>query len=116
MNHFETVGPRTNNHVEGYNNKLKCFVGAAKPNIYKIVNIFKNEETNSDKKFRKATAIPPSKPPPRDNYFADKDSKLKVYKDLFVNKDITLDTYWLNISTLYEFNKRIVKVIAMEVQ
>ena len=28
-NHFKTEGPRTNNNVEGYNNKLKVFVGAA---------------------------------------------------------------------------------------
>ena len=105
-NHFETAGPRTNNHVEGYNNKLKCFVGAAKPNIYKIVNIFKNEETNSDKKFRNATTIPPSKPPPRDNYSAEKDTKLKIYKDLLSNKDISLDVNWLNISSLYEFKKK----------
>lgn len=36
-NHFATVGPRTNNSVEGYNNKLKKFIGAAQPNIYKLV-------------------------------------------------------------------------------
>jgi len=105
-NHYATTGPRTNNHVEGYNNKLKCFVGAAKPNIFKIVSIFKNEETNSDKKFRKATADPPSKPPPRDTYYADKDVKLKIFKDLFANGGITLDTYWMNISALYEFKKK----------
>ena len=39
-NHFDTEGPRTNNNVEGYNNKLKLYVGAAKPNIYKILEIF----------------------------------------------------------------------------
>ena len=104
--HYATTGPRTNNHVEGYNNKLKCFVGAAKPNIFKIVSIFKNEETNSDKKFRKATADPPSKPPPRDTYYADKDVKLKIFKDLFADGGITLDTYWMNISALYEFKKK----------
>jgi hypothetical protein len=33
---------------------LKCFVGAASPNIFKMVEIFKNEESSADKAFRKA--------------------------------------------------------------
>ena len=28
-NHYETTGPRTNNHVEGYNDRLKGYCGAA---------------------------------------------------------------------------------------
>ena len=33
--HYETFGPRTNNNLEGYNNKLKIHVSRAHPNIYK---------------------------------------------------------------------------------
>ena len=33
-NHFLTIGNRTNNHVEGYNLKLKKFIGAKSPNIF----------------------------------------------------------------------------------
>ena len=88
------VSPRTNNHIKGYNNKLKKFVRAAKPNIFKMVEILKAEETNSDKKFRKAPTVPLSKLPHRGNYYSDKDSKLKVFKDFLSNRSITLDVYW----------------------
>ena len=50
-----------------------------KPNIFKIVKIFKNEEANSDQRFRRATKNPPSKP--RENYYVDKDSKVQTYKE-----------------------------------
>ena len=92
-NHFSTEDPRTNNNVEGYNNKLKCFVGAASPNIFKMVEIFKNEESTADKAFRKAVpqdiSIKPSNPPPRKNHYAYKDVELKLIKDLYNEKQIS---------------------------
>ena len=68
--------------------------------------IFKNKETNSDQRFRRATRDPPSKPPPRENYYVDKDSKLQTYKDLFSGSKINIDTYWDSVSSLYKFHKK----------
>ena len=42
-NHYNTVGPRTNNNLEGYNNKLKLHVSRAHPNIFKSIEIFQFE-------------------------------------------------------------------------
>ena len=105
-NHFDTVGPRTNNNIEGYNNKLKLYVGAAKPNIYKILQILKNEETSTDKAFRQAIATPPFKPPPKKSYYVEKEIKFNIFKNLYEHKNICLDTYLENIIGLYQFDKK----------
>ncbi len=44
---FETVGNKTNNHLEGYNNKLKNFVGAKAINIFKAVKVFQEEKVDA---------------------------------------------------------------------
>ena len=36
-NHYETLGPRTNNHVEGDNAALNRFVNKVSPNIYDLI-------------------------------------------------------------------------------
>jgi hypothetical protein len=41
-NHFNTDGPRTTNHIEGWHNKLKKKVSHAHPNIYTLINTFKD--------------------------------------------------------------------------
>jgi hypothetical protein len=47
-NHYHTHNtPRTNNNIEGYNNKLKKYVDATSPNIYKAINVFKKEEVTA---------------------------------------------------------------------
>ena len=46
-NHYQTERPRTNNHLEGWHNKLKTRVKTAHPNIYKIIDEFKNEQAAS---------------------------------------------------------------------
>jgi hypothetical protein len=81
-------------------------VGAANPNIYKILEIFKNEETSADKSFRQACQIPPSKPPQRKNSFVDKDVKFKLLKNLFIDKCISLENYLTQIIDLYKFEKK----------
>ena len=50
-NHFLTIGNRTNNHVEGYNVKLKKFIGAKAPNIFKAIEVFQKEKVNSALKY-----------------------------------------------------------------
>jgi hypothetical protein len=101
---------RANNNVEGYNNKLKLYVGAASPNIYKILEIFKSEETSAVKSFRNAIANPPTKPPPRKNYFVNKDDKFRIFKTLYIEKSITLEVYLKHIIELYKFDKNKLKL------
>jgi hypothetical protein len=44
-NHYDTVGPRTNNHVEGFHSKLNKVCQEAHPNIWKSIGIIKDIET-----------------------------------------------------------------------
>ncbi|VDI23393.1 Hypothetical predicted protein [Mytilus galloprovincialis] len=49
-NHHLTEGPRTNNHLEGWHNKLKKRVKTAHPNIFEIINVFKKEQAANEVK------------------------------------------------------------------
>jgi len=43
-NHFDKVRPRTNNHVEGFHHKLGEYIDNDHPNIYSLIETFKNIE------------------------------------------------------------------------
>ncbi len=51
-NHFDNIYERTNNHVEGDNNKMKLFCGAANPNVDKAVHLLQQYETTSSDKYK----------------------------------------------------------------
>jgi hypothetical protein len=97
--------------VEGYNNKLKLYVGSAGSNIYKILEILKGEETSADKSIRNAIANPPTKPPPRKNYFVNKDDKFRIFKTLYIEKSITLEVYLKHIIELYKFDRKKIETV-----
>ncbi|VDI61105.1 Hypothetical predicted protein [Mytilus galloprovincialis] len=43
-NHYDTVGPRTNNHLEGWHHKLKNHVEHPHPNIFNLVKLLKKQQ------------------------------------------------------------------------
>lgn len=49
-NHYKTVGPRTNNHCEGFNNRFNKLTGSHQ-NIYKLINIIKKVELEASLKY-----------------------------------------------------------------
>ncbi|XP_048236991.1 uncharacterized protein LOC125372081 [Haliotis rufescens] len=44
-NHFENQGHRTNNHLEGWHNKIKKLAKKCHPNIYEVVKLFQREQS-----------------------------------------------------------------------
>jgi hypothetical protein len=48
-NHFDVIGPRTNNHLEGFNAKLNKYFDYNKPHIYNFILALKDIETEVDK-------------------------------------------------------------------
>ena len=48
--HEETVtgNPRTNNTVEGWNNKLRHLVGLQHPTIWKLIKVFQMEQAYTE--------------------------------------------------------------------
>ena len=49
-NHYQTEGPRINNHLEGWHNKLKKKVGITHRTIYKLIDEFKKEQAVNEVK------------------------------------------------------------------
>ena len=43
-NHYQTEGPHTTNHLEGWDNKIKKKVHHAHPNIYLIIEVLQNTQ------------------------------------------------------------------------
>ena len=107
-NHYHTIGCRTTNPIEGYNNKLKVYVGAAKPNIYKAIRVFKKEETSACLLFERANSLDPkqSKPPTRRTHDVKVDAKIKEMKEMYEEKEITLATYISRLSGYFVINKK----------
>ena len=52
-NHYETIDPRTNNHVEGFNFKTNQYSFCNHPKIYQLIELFRQLETNISKKYIK---------------------------------------------------------------
>ena len=44
-NHYDTDGPRTTNHVEGWHGKLSQQMSGSHPNIYRLIDIMKTEQS-----------------------------------------------------------------------
>jgi hypothetical protein len=47
-NHFDTDGPRTTNHLEGWHHKLKNHVAHPHPNIFYLINLLKEQQASTE--------------------------------------------------------------------
>ena len=47
-NYYSYDGPRTNNRLEGWHNRLKRIVKKPHPNIYELIDVFKREQAASE--------------------------------------------------------------------
>jgi hypothetical protein len=90
-NHFDTQFERTNNKVEGDNNKMKLFCGAANPCIDKAIGLLQTYEAiSADKYFnaKKSCAKPPYQRPDQ----LARDANLKQIKEMLNDGHITCVT------------------------
>lgn len=53
---YDEDGPRTNNLVEGWHNKLNKIAGQSPPNIYEVVKLFKTEQAATEVTLRQLEA------------------------------------------------------------
>ena len=72
--YFRYDGPRTNNHVEGFHNRLKKKAGKAHPNLYEIVDLFSQEEASTSVHMLQVQAGQPA--PKRRTKYDNIDSRL----------------------------------------
>ena len=92
----DASSPRTNNHLEGWHNKLKQIARKAHPNVFELVEIFKQEQ--SDTEVSIAQLDTGSQPPKRAKKSVDKDKKIGELKSRFSQNEITLEEYVRGIS------------------
>ena len=83
-NVFESGSTRTNNHTEGWHNRLKKVVGKAHPNVFEIVETFKKEQASTEV----STA----------QLATERDKKIEELKTRFTANSLTLDEYLSGVS------------------
>ena len=91
---MDTSSPRTNNHVEGWHNKLKRIARKAHPNVYELVEIFKKEQ--ADTEVTLAQLATGAQPPRRAKKTLIKDRRLEELKSRFAT--LSLAEYVRSIS------------------
>ena len=98
-NHFDPIGPRTNNDVKGYNLKLKKHIAVAKPNILKSITTLKRETVDAEVKYHKGEIGEPR--PPRRKLHIITDEIWHNYKRLLLDNAISLENYIKYVAELY---------------
>ena len=93
---LEVHSPRTNNHLEGWHNKLKRIARKAHPNLFEIVTLFKQEQ--ADTEVILAQLATGAKPPRRANKDIQKDKRIQNLKEKFLTNTITLGEFVSGIS------------------
>ena len=92
MNHHGTIGPRTNNHVEDFNNKINLYIDSDQPNIYNFINTLKQLESIISKNFIQRNNGTPSKTYRRPTY-RKKDEAILLLKTLLFYNSIGIENY-----------------------
>ena len=90
-NHFNTEGPRTTNHIEAWHGKVKKKVQHCHPNIYTIIQAFKDNQASNEIHRLQLQAGGTQRPRPRKN--RNIDSRLRLLKQRFTSNHIDLMTY-----------------------
>ena len=80
-NHYQTEGPRTTNHLEGWHNKIKKNVHHAHPNIYQIIEVLQNTQAVAECTIIQYGAGG-ARPPKRRRYRV-MDTRLQLLKDRY---------------------------------
>jgi len=90
-NHFETVGPRTTNNLEGWHSKIKKEVQHAHPNIFSLVAVFQEIESANFIRMLQYSAggIRPSKK----RKYRNLEYRLANLKDRLRNNEMTVVEY-----------------------
>ena len=89
-NHYDNTGPRTNNHIEGYNNKINKLL--SKPNIWRFIAKITNEEANAHIKFIRLEKGQ-LKSRGRNRADCERDLKIEQCKSKWLANELDLDSY-----------------------
>ena len=88
---YENNTYRTNNHVEGWHNRLKRVVGKPHPNIYEFIQVIQREQAATEISMLQLDAG--ARPPRRGIRTIARDRKIKELKDCFAQNNVSLTDY-----------------------
>ena len=106
-NHFDTIGPRTNNHLEGYHSKLKKFFGAAHPDILLAIAHIRADANKAELEWHRSLPPNPLPPQPRHRRNIWKDANFDERKRMFVEDEISIETNIKYNIRNYDFDKNL---------
>ncbi len=90
-NHFSTEGPRTTNHLEAWHGKLKKKVQHSHPNIFTIIQIFKDIQAANEINQIQLQAGGTQRPRPKK--YRTIDSRISTLKERLTSNILTLMDY-----------------------
>ena len=103
--HWDNHGDRTNNRVEGDNNRMKLFCGAADPKIDKAIGLLQQYETTVKHKYmnsKKSTA----KAPPQRGDDAIRDANFRQARRFHRDGMISFADYYKQILDIFKFEPK----------
>ncbi|CAF0726925.1 unnamed protein product [Brachionus calyciflorus] len=101
-NHANTIGPRTNNHVEGFHNKLNKWIQKPHPDTYQLISVFQKIDNKVSIDYQ--TRLLGNSAPKRRAIDIEKDNKYSNLMDLLRNGDIDLKQYMRSCTYLVNFD------------
>ena len=90
-NYYAHTGPRTNNHLEGWHNRMKRISRKAHPNLYEILELFQREQAATEVAIQQLEAGGVRKPK-REKVIRCED-KIKSLADELTNGERDIDSY-----------------------
>ena len=104
-NHFDNHHERTNNRVEGDNNKMKLFCGAADPKIDKAVALLQQYESTASDKYENAKKEDARAPPVKPDV-AIREANFRQARHFFGDNKLSYNDYKLTIRDLFKFEPK----------
>jgi len=90
-NHYETRGPRTTNHLEGWHAKIKRQIQQSHPNVFSLIGHLKQVQSVNEVTMIQLAAGGP--PPPKRRKYRQLETRLENLKQRLENRDIDILHY-----------------------
>ena len=90
-NYYSYDGPRTNNCLEGWHNRLKRMVKKPHPNIYKLIDVFKREQAASEVTLQQLETG--ANPPPRKKKYRQLEQRVERIKEKMSAGQMSISEY-----------------------
>ena len=91
-NHFDNHHERTNNRVEGDNNRMKLFCGAVDPKIDKAVTLLQQYESTASDKYENAKKADARAPPVKQDV-AIREANFRQSRRFFRDNKLSYNNY-----------------------